>query len=380
MIDGVMLLSNGLVADPRVQKEARSLASRGYALRVLAWDRGGDLPSVESRDGYDVVRFAHRSRPGSGLRQALSFLRFSVWAVREGIRARPRLVHCHDLDTFVAGLIIAALCRVPLLFDSHELYAEMQRERMPRLIVSILWVLEKWAIRKADATLVVGAAIRDFLASVRSDLVVVGNWHEVAENDAALRAATRAELGVPADAFLIGFIGGLQSTRNLDPLFAAVDADDRLFAVVAGRGDQEQKVRAEAARQPRVRYIGFTTEPGRYFAASDALYYLFDPAYAYANFSTSNTVGLAFAHRKPLITDTRGDTGRVASSVLPDIALREPTGPEVLRVVNLLRDPAVRVRVESNMRRAAEETYSWAAAERELAAVYARLLTPRRNS
>lgn len=380
MIDTLMLLTNGLVADPRVQKEARSLARRGYTLRVLAWDRDGDLPPVESRDGYEVVRFARRSQAGTGLRQAVSFLRFSLWAARAGIRARPRLVHCHDLDTFLPGLLIAAVCRVPLLFDSHELYAEMQKERMPRILVSLLRMFEKWAIRKADATIVVGTAIRQYLAGIRSDLIVVGNWHEVAANDPALGAATRAELGVPRNAFLIGFIGGLQPTRNLDPLFEAVDADERLFAVVAGRGDQEQRVRAVAARQPRVRYVGFITEPARYFAAIDALYYLFDPSYAYADFSTSNTVGFAFAYRKPLITDRRGDTGRVASSVLPEITLREHTGAEVLRVVNLLRNDAAHGRAEENMRRGAEETYSWGAAERELAGVYERLLSPNRNS
>lgn len=383
VIDSLMLLSNGLNADPRVQKEARSLARRSFRVRVLAWDRVGDLAKQESRDGYEVVRYARPSPPGSGLRQATGFLRFSLWSVIEGIRMRPRMVHCHDLDTFLPGLAISVALGIPLLFDSHELYAEMQRGRMPRLVVALLWMFEKMAIRRADATLVVGESIREYLLPVREDLIVIGNWHDVVEDDPVTRANVRAELGIPEDGFAIAFVGGFQSTRNLEPLFEAVNADEQLYAIVAGRGDQEPKVRAWAERQSRIRFVGFTNTPARYFAASDALYYLFAPGYEYANFSTSNTVGLSFAHRRPLITDRRGDTGRVAASVLPEITVREHSAAEVLRAVNVMREPAFRSTAAERLQAAAAERYSWTAAERELARVYQRLLgsaSPRATS
>ena len=42
-----MLLSNAFRPDPRVLKEARSLAEAGYEVTVIAWDREGKYPAAE---------------------------------------------------------------------------------------------------------------------------------------------------------------------------------------------------------------------------------------------------------------------------------------------------------------------------------------------
>ena len=44
-----MLLSNAFRPDPRVLKEARSLAQAGYDLTVIAWDREGNLCASRDR-------------------------------------------------------------------------------------------------------------------------------------------------------------------------------------------------------------------------------------------------------------------------------------------------------------------------------------------
>ncbi|HEX2062256.1 MAG TPA: glycosyltransferase, partial [Thermoanaerobaculia bacterium] len=227
-IDSVMLVSNGCNPDPRVQKEARSLAARGYRVQVWAWDRSAQLPPRETRDGYEIVRYARASRTGTSLRQLSGFLGFWLWAMRRGFRGeRPRLVHCHDIDVFIPAFFLSRRWRVPLVLDSHELYGEMQASAgRPKPLVALLRWVERRFVRLAHAAIVVGNATREYFMRVRPDLTIVGNWYEPVENAGPLRDAVRQELGIPPDVFVITFVGGLQTTKFLEPLIEAVDADE----------------------------------------------------------------------------------------------------------------------------------------------------------
>ena len=40
--------------DPRVRRVSRALADAGYRVRVLAWDRSGNLPDVEDDAGVET--------------------------------------------------------------------------------------------------------------------------------------------------------------------------------------------------------------------------------------------------------------------------------------------------------------------------------------
>ena len=52
----LMTLANPFTHDPRVYNEARSLIKKGYKVTVLAWDKEGDSPVTEERDGINIVR------------------------------------------------------------------------------------------------------------------------------------------------------------------------------------------------------------------------------------------------------------------------------------------------------------------------------------
>lgn len=378
--DAVMLLSNGFSNDPRVRKEAASLASSGRSLVVLAWDRAADLPPESREYGCRVIRFARRSSAGSGLKQLASFLRFWVWSARRAIYLRPRMLHCHDLDMYVPALIAAKVLRVPLLYDAHEVYAEMQVGRMPSPFVWLLRKIDLWAARRADAVVTVGESTREYYGAVRDEVTVVGNWSDPVESDAATAADVRGHLGIPADAFVLGHLGALANAKNFEPLLAAVERDSRLYAIIAGTGEQEARISAFAERQPRLKYVGYTRTPEHYYPALDALYYLFSDAYDYARFSSSNAIGIAFAYCRPIVTDRKGDTGRIAASVAGDLLLEEPTAEEVLRVVNVLRMPERQERMCRLLREQSDATYSWRAAARELERVYERILRPSQPS
>jgi len=91
--------------------------------------------------------------------------------------------------------------------------------------------------------------------------------------DAAARRAVRTALGLEDGAFVVLFCGGDWERKGLrDAIDAVAEVPDALLCVV-GRGD-EAAMRAHAAQRgaaARVRFVGKTTTPERWYAAADVL-------------------------------------------------------------------------------------------------------------
>ncbi len=371
--DVLMLLSHALAPDPRVSKEAETLVATGYRVHVLAWDRTGKHPPAEE-GAFSIERMSAPSSSGSGFRQLRGFLRFWLWLVRRGRAIRPRAVHAHDLDTFPAGYVLAKLLRVPLVFDNHELYAQMQVGRMPKLAIRLIAAFERFAVRRATVSVVVSHIAYRYFEAVRPDAVIVGNWYSPVHDDPEAARAVRAELGVPDHAFLIGYTGGLPRARNFEPLFGAADADPNVYVFIAGKGDQADDIRRRAASNERIKFIGFTNEPERYFNAFDALYYLYREDEHYGKFSASNALGRAMSYGKPLLTNDWGENGLVMRQVDPALLLNAATADEVLRVVRMLCDGGTMAGVRARIKELARAEYSWEPAGAAVAGIYRRIL------
>ncbi len=69
----VMVVTNPVIADPRVEKEAAALAGAGHDVVVIAWDRRQEAVPSESRDGYRIERIGPRATFGDGWRSLPAF-------------------------------------------------------------------------------------------------------------------------------------------------------------------------------------------------------------------------------------------------------------------------------------------------------------------
>jgi UDP-glucose:(heptosyl)LPS alpha-1,3-glucosyltransferase len=91
--------------------------------------------------------------------------------------------------------------------------------------------------------------------------------------DAIARQALRAQLGLPAGAFIVLFCGGDWERKGLrDAIDAIAGLSDTLLCVV-GRGD-EAAMREHAVLRgadAQVRFVGKTTTPEQWYAAADVL-------------------------------------------------------------------------------------------------------------
>jgi glycosyltransferase involved in cell wall biosynthesis len=369
--------------DARVSRTAHALAEAGYRVRVLAWDRSG-RGARHTVDGKVRIEHARvRTRGGRGWRQ-LPFLAATLkrhWpALRDDA---PDVLHAVDLPMLAAGIGLRRLVRRPgsvrrplLVYDAFELYALMESHKYPAPMLGAIAAAERRLPRHADLVITPGEGRRRWFAERGIDSVVVGNWVDP-PSPPPDRAAARAELDIDADRFCIAYAGGLEPSRDIERLLHAARRRPDDIVLIAGRGEQEPRVRAAAAELPNVRFLGWLTDPRPLLAATDCLYYALDPRHPYAAHPAPNTLYLAIAYASPLVHRGQGEIGVVAAQADIGEAFDHDasldTAASLDAALDRLRRPERRAEIAKALR-GLQDRYSARRAAEALVGAYAAML------
>jgi glycosyltransferase involved in cell wall biosynthesis len=248
--------------DPRVRREAETLAAQGWEVDVIGL-RNGDAPSAETLNGVNVRRLPVRRHQGAGLPVYLweygVFLVRSMFGAAGAHRRRHYgLVQVHTLpDYLVFAALPLKLVRVPVLLDFHEDMPEFFRSRFARaanpITYRLLRLQERMSMAVANEMLTVNDALAERFrkrGASADRLTVVMNSPDLGLFDAS--AQPRREF--MADGVLrLVYAGAITPTYELDVVVRALAAVRRrrpklpLAATFYGRGDAEQQLRELAA-------------------------------------------------------------------------------------------------------------------------------------
>jgi glycosyltransferase involved in cell wall biosynthesis len=176
------------------------------------------------------------------------------------------IVHTHGSKAGVIGRLAARMRRVPVVL--HTVHGFPVHDYMPRLQRQLLLTLERVAARCADRIICVcqsntaealslGVArpeqLRVVVSGVPSELVRSGSGD-----------AIRAELGIPADAPVVGTITRLMEQKAPVDFVAAarrlVATHPKVHVVMVGDGPLHDQVAAAAAGIPRLHLLGFRAD------------------------------------------------------------------------------------------------------------------------
>lgn len=376
----VMLLSNAFRPDPRVAREAKTLADAGHQVTILCWDRQVEFPALETIDGYTVKRVQTVStRYGAGMRQILHTPRFWRAAVAQTPALRPDIIHCHDLDTLPAGWWLKRRTGARLVYDAHEDYPALMSLYLPKTWVRLLSWLEQRLLRRVDFTITASTVFAEKLrARGISPVATVGNYQPLApfsHISAEDIAAARARLGLQSNDFVVAYIGGFSRNRQLLPLIEAAKLTPDAHILLWGEGHQRAAVEAAIEGISNVRYLGWlpTSEVPLYTAVADAIYYCLVPDYPGAIYNAPNTLSNAMAAGRPIIANEVGDLGQIVRETGCGLLLSEITPDAISAAIQKLSDPVYRERLGASGRIAAQEKYNWASASQLLQDIYAKL-------
>lgn len=191
--------------------------------------------------------------------------------------ARPDLVHTHLIHADLYGIPAARWAGVRGVVSSRHNDDRFRRWLPVR-------VLSRWLWRQADAGIAISEAIRRF--AIAYEGVSPQKIHTIhygldpasvhAPPDA--RTRLRQELGLPADAPLVGSVCRLIEQKGLDNAldgFAQVAAEfPAAHYAIAGDGPLRGALEAQAARlgvADRVHFLGWRADAPAIFAALDVL-------------------------------------------------------------------------------------------------------------
>ena len=243
---------------------AGALAKRGLRSVIIALDEGGELQPV-----LDAAGVESHVLGGRRLRDP----RYHWRLARLLRRVRPDVVHSHNFAAFLHTAVARRLAFVPRMVHTEHAFEYVTGTSYHG------WI--RGASRGCKAFVVVGERIlpffRDTVGVPTERLRVIPNGVDLASFQPQTDTReVRQELGIPADAFVVGSAGRLAPEKDLATLVRAV-ADARrerndLCLVFVGDGVERPALEAltsELGLSERVRFLGWRRDVSRVVSALD---------------------------------------------------------------------------------------------------------------
>lgn len=222
------------------------LCKRRYMGKDVVLDRYArlyEIPRQLSRLGHDVEAFClaysptfddldetHDAPPGRLRWRSRNWGRLIAprlaaypWQIlrKLGVFDPDVVIAASDIPHVTLGAWLARRLRVPFVADLYDNFEGFDQARIPGMVLTL-----RHAVRNADLVLTTSEPLREFVVSVygaRSEVVAMPSSVDTAVFRPQDKMASRAALGLPADALLVGTAGGLHRDKGVGVLYAAWD-------------------------------------------------------------------------------------------------------------------------------------------------------------
>jgi glycosyltransferase involved in cell wall biosynthesis/ribosomal protein S18 acetylase RimI-like enzyme len=361
--------------------QLRRLAAEGY--QVTGISAPGPNGAALEAEGIRFVPWRNATRAWNPVADVKALAELVALLRRE----RFDLVHTHNPKPGVLGRVAARAAGVPLVVNTvHGLYATPEdRLRKRAAVLGAEWLAGRCSdleLYQSEEDLRWAARLR---LSRKGRSHLLGNGTDVGHFDPARvpperAAALRRELGIPADAVVVGAVGRLVAEKGYRELFAAArtvrGADPRVRFLAVGAPDLEKADaigEAElAAAAGDVVVTGWRDDVRDLLAVMDVFVLA-----SWREGMPRSAIEAAAMGRAMVLTDIRGC--REVARHDREALLVPPRDPDTLAeaVARLTADPALRDRLGSAARARALERFDEAQVAERVIGHYQALFTRR---
>ena len=238
----------------------RALLELGHTVDLVTYPFGSDV----SLPGLRVFRclrppFVHEVRIGPSLAKVPLDLALTLTAIRRALSERYDVVHSHEEGSFI-GIVLAALLRVPHLYDMHSSLPQQLTNfafSNSRLLYGAFAFMERLVIRRSRAVIVICQHLEDTVRGIEPGVPTVLIENAPGSGDTAVEgsgARIRQDLGISGDAPMVLYTGTFEAYQGLDLFLAAARyvrarRPDARFVLAGGRADQVAVAKGDAARE-----------------------------------------------------------------------------------------------------------------------------------
>lgn len=292
----LFLRSNPVDPDPRVEKEAAALAEIGYEVKVLGWDRTGQLTRVVSAPFGVVERIPLRARFGAGLRNLPGLLRFQLALAAYLIRNRKAydVIHACDFDTALTGYLLGCLLGKRVIYDVFDFYAEMLR-KTPSWLKSLVRAIDLKLMGWVDAVILADESrVEQIRGAKPKRLAFIYNVPDI---------PSLPPLPPDPPPLRIAYVGLLQVERGILEVLKILEKHRDWELDLAGFGGDEARILEIAKRLPNVRFHSRVPYERALELAANAhvLFATYDPAIPNHRYSSANKLFEAMALGKSIV-------------------------------------------------------------------------------
>ena len=146
----LMIVLNSVIHDSRVLREANSLLSVGYKVKILGLldtkiDRHDRDIEIELIDVWSRYRL-----PRNYVGWLIKYCEFCVKCTLKIIKSKPYIIHSHDLNALLPAYLGSLFSKSKIFYDSHELYTETSENS--NTVINKMWrFIEKKLLHKVSA-------------------------------------------------------------------------------------------------------------------------------------------------------------------------------------------------------------------------------------
>lgn len=377
-----MVLSNPFVNDPRVFKEAKALVNNGYEVTVFAWDRKCKYPRYEEKDGIIIRRIRIKSLYKFGLLQLPGLFFFSVKAICSILRSKFSIVHCHDLETTLVGIVVKKTTRAKFIFDAHEVDYYAFTYFLRNVTVQSARVIEKLSARMADCVLITDIRQKEKYRRHEKPekIIFVPNYLDLSFLNARQQKESDKS---DKTTFTIGKVGSLYSWDGTEEIIEATVillskgySVNLLLAGTCASADKKDIERRLKKISPE--HLRIT---GRYdYSQLPEIYSDIDisliPSHVNSvqKFVTHTKFFEALYYQTPVIATPAGEMSRIIEDDGCGIVIDSPSPETIAEAVEvLISNPSLIKAMGENGKRAVLEKYNWDISAKNLLGVYERL-------
>lgn len=236
---------NNLYTDQRVEKVCETLHQNAYNIELIGNNWGG-MPEM-SRP-YSFSRIPLKSKI---LRFA--YLEFQWKLFFELLKKADKntILHANDLDALLPNYLVSKIKKIPLVWDSHEIFTEMPSVTN-RWVQKVWRFLENSLVRKIEFFMIANDSYADWFVRTYKIKrpIVVRNLPKKTESPKIL---------VENNPKVILYQGAINFSRGIDKMIEALQYIENAEFHIAGRGpflEEYQQLTRKLHLENNVKFLG----------------------------------------------------------------------------------------------------------------------------
>ncbi len=235
----IVSVINDLMTDQRVHKTCLTLVNLGFEVLLIGRKLHNSLPLEQRKYKTHRMNLLFEKGP-------FFYAEFNVRLFIMLLFMKVQLLVSNDLDTLLPNFLIHKIKKIPVVYDSHELFTETPEVKHRKFVKSVWERIERWIFPKLKDVFTVSDSIADiFKKKYKVAVKVVRNLPPVNTFDSKMN---RQQLGLPDDKKVLILQGsGINIQRGAEELVEAMQYLEGFQLLIVGGGDVMDELKESAS-------------------------------------------------------------------------------------------------------------------------------------